>query len=348
MARGVIALLGSGETAPGMVKVHRALLKRLDPVRAVTLDSAYGFQENVEQVTGKIIEYFATSLRTRILPLSLMRHESASDDERLLVRAGVQNANYVFAGPGSPSYALNQWRPLGLVEDLADVLENDGVVCFASAAALTLGSHSVPVYEIYKVGEDPRWLSGLNLLSRLGLNCAVIPHFDNAEGRNYDTRFCYIGERRLRELEDQLPAGTGILGVDEHTALLIDLAEQTISVTGRSHGHWRLDGSAEVLENGTTIPIAQLRGTARVPLETTPSAPSTSPRDLSDLLARLSGPAAFDAAPLIESIVQLRLEAKSQGDFALADRLRAVLVGVGVEVRDTPEGTQWSLPERGD
>jgi len=30
-----------------MTKVHRQLLKRLDPVRAVSLDTAYGFQANV-------------------------------------------------------------------------------------------------------------------------------------------------------------------------------------------------------------------------------------------------------------------------------------------------------------
>ncbi len=53
---------------------------------------------------------------------------------------------------------------------------------FASAAALTLGRWTVPVYEIYKVGEDPHWLEGLDLLSQTGIDGAVIPHFDNAEG----------------------------------------------------------------------------------------------------------------------------------------------------------------------
>ena len=34
-------------------------------------------------------------------------------------------------------------------------------VLFASAAALTLGSHTMPVYEIYKAGIDPHWVPGL-------------------------------------------------------------------------------------------------------------------------------------------------------------------------------------------
>ncbi|MDE3064871.1 MAG: hypothetical protein KGJ36_04280, partial [Acidobacteriota bacterium] len=189
MGTGVIALLGSGETAPGMTKVHRDLLARLDPVRAVNLDSAYGFQLNVPQMTEKLLEYFATSLTTAVTPLSLPSYEGASEVQRAVFRDGVRTANFVFAGPGSPSWALAQWSPLGLADDLWTVLDAGGVICFASAAALTLGAHTAPIYEIYKVGlPAPHWLDGLDLMGRLGLDCAVIPHYDNREGANYDTR----------------------------------------------------------------------------------------------------------------------------------------------------------------
>ena len=53
---------------------------------------------------------------------------------------------------------------------------------FATAAALTLGAFTVPVYEIYKVGEDPHWLEGLDVLGSVGLSVAVVPHYNNAEG----------------------------------------------------------------------------------------------------------------------------------------------------------------------
>lgn len=52
---------------------------------------------------------------------------------------------------------------------------------------------------------------------------AVVPHYDNAEGRIHDTRFCYMGERRLRMLEKQVPEAAAILGVDEDTAVVLDL-----------------------------------------------------------------------------------------------------------------------------
>ena len=36
-----------------------------------------------------------------------------------------------------------------------------------SAAAVTLGGFAVPVYEVYKVGADPEWVEGLDLLREL-------------------------------------------------------------------------------------------------------------------------------------------------------------------------------------
>ena len=74
------------------------------------------------------------------------------------------------------------------------------------------------MYEIYKVGDDPHWLDGLDLLGRRpACAAAVVPHYDNAEGGTHDTRFCYMGERRLRGLERELPDDVFVLGVDGHT-----------------------------------------------------------------------------------------------------------------------------------
>jgi len=99
----------------------------------------------------------------------------------------------VFAGPGSPTYALRQWRDTPVPDLIAGKLRDGGVVCFASAAALTLGSHAIPVYEIYKAGIEPHWVPGLDLVSPLlGSPAVIIPHYDNAEGGHHDTRLCYL------------------------------------------------------------------------------------------------------------------------------------------------------------
>ena len=142
---------------------------------------------------------------------------------------------------------------------LAEKLRSGGAVVFSSAAALTLGVATVPVYEIYKVGLDPYWVHGLDVLSEIGLNVAVIPHYDNQEGGNHDTRFCYLGERRLAMLEPELPDGAFVLGIDEHTGVVIDLDADTAEIVGKGAVTLRRDGESVRLEAGQTVPVDTLR-----------------------------------------------------------------------------------------
>jgi len=172
----------------------------------------------------------------------------------------------VFAGPGSPTYALRQWRGTGVPEALLDVARHGGTLVFGSAAACTLGTHAIPVYEIYKVGEEPHWEPGLDLLGRLtGLEAVVVPHFDNTEGGGHDTRYCYLGEQRLASMEAQLADEIGVLGVDEHTALLVDVEARTAWVAGNGVVTVRRRGRSLTLAAGSAIGLdrldALLRGT---------------------------------------------------------------------------------------
>ncbi len=244
-----------------MARVHRLLVERLGaaPVDAVLLDSPYGFQENADEISLRTISYF----RNLQIPLAVASWPTADDAlrrERALVRA--KDANYVFSGPGSPTYALKVWEPSRLRNVLGDKLTNGGCVAFSSAAAATLGVATVPVYEIYKVGATPYWAPGLDLLAQLGLRAAVIPHYDNAEGGTHDTRFCYLGERRLRALESMLDADTVVLGVDEHTAAVFDLDADTVTVLGRAALTMRRQAISTVFPSGVTVPIDELRAIA--------------------------------------------------------------------------------------
>jgi hypothetical protein len=154
------------------------------------------------------------------------------------------------------------WAHSPLPDVLAGKLERGGCVAFASAAAATLGVVSLPVYEIYKVGTTPFWAGGLDLLAHIGLRAAVIPHYDNTEGGTHDTRFCYLGERRLRRLESMLPADTVVLGVDEHTAAVFDLDKDAVTVLGRAGLTLRRQGMSTVFPSGTTVAIDELRAVA--------------------------------------------------------------------------------------
>ena len=258
----ILTIMGSGETAPTMVKVHRAVLDRVGQ-GAVLLDTPYGFQENADDISAKTREYFAQSVGYPI-EVAVLRSSSVDAVTHDRAIALVTGATYVFAGPGSPTYALAQWKNTPMADVLREKLRSTGAVTFASAAALTLGIATLPVYEIYKAGHRPAWLEGLNLLeSGTGLRAAVIPHYDNAEGGHHDTRFCYLGERRLAQLEEDLPDDAFALGVDEHTGLVIDLDTRVAEIVGRGAVTVRRHGTSTSFVSGTTVPIEELAASRR-------------------------------------------------------------------------------------
>jgi cyanophycinase-like exopeptidase len=256
----LLVIMGSGETSPTMSKVHREVFARLGPppVPAVLLDTPFGFQENADDIVAKAVTYFRESVNR---PVGVASYRSANevgslDHETALTR--VRDARWVFSGPGSPSYALRQWRASRIPSLLADKLRSGGCLTFASAAAVTLGPFALPVYEIYKVGQAPFWLEGLDLMGEMGLPAVVVPHFDNAEGGTHDTRYCWMGEARLSALEAQLPDEVFILGVDEHTACILDVDAGTASVAGRATVTVRRRGRMAKLGPGETVTIATL------------------------------------------------------------------------------------------
>jgi hypothetical protein len=309
-----------------------------------------------------------------------------------------------------------------------------------------LGRWTVPVYEIYKAGADPVWVDGLDLLGPAGLDVAVIPHYDNAEGGTHDTRYCYLGEARLRAMEAQLPPGAWVLGVDEHTACIFDFPAGTFTVLGLGSVTVRRQGESVTLPTGHRMGIDALkvlaaRGVGGGGAAATSAGPpgagaqgqpdaeaagvdgpeaGDSPLDAgalarpggsqSPLTAEASGiSAAFDdalahrdaraateallqleatlhawsadtfesddmdraraglrrnllhlgeaagpglrdprelAQPWVEALLVERDEARRSRRFADADRVRKSLEVAGVEVRDTPAGTEWDLRPR--
>lgn len=279
----VLVVMGSGETAPTMVTPHRETVARFRAApKAVLLDTPYGFQENAAEISQRAIDYFAQRVQLAIEVAGFPGPLAGDPRERsqhptAAVLARVRSADLIFSGPGSPTYALGTWRGSSVPEALADKLAHGGAVVFASAAAVTVGRFSLPVYEIYKVGQPIHWLDGLDLLSPLGFgpNCVVVPHFDNAEGGTHDTRFCYMGERRLRALEEMLPEDAWILGVDEHTALVIDLDAREATVSGRAGVTVRRRGVMERLPAGTRVSLGELTAAARGATKANASTPAT-------------------------------------------------------------------------
>ncbi len=255
----LLTIMGSGETAPTMVKVHRAVRDRLGPdASGVLLDTPYGFQRNADDLSARAVAYFRDSVGMTMTPSDFRSSADLEGQKGAAITARMAAAPLLFSGPGSPSYALRQWAGTLVPGLLAEKLALGGAVTFASAAALTLGALTVPVYEIYKVGEEPRWLEGLDLLSKVGIPAIVIPHYDNAEGGTHDTRYCYLGEERLADLESEIPDGMFVLGVDEHTAITFDLDSASAVIAGNGRVTLRVNGRSSFLEAGDVVPTAHL------------------------------------------------------------------------------------------
>jgi hypothetical protein len=256
----LLTIMGSGETAPTMVKVHRSVVERLGPgpVHGLLLDTPFGFQTNASEIAARAVTYFRDSVGATLDVAGLRRAGDLEGSAGDAIIARLAATPLVFAGPGSPTYALRQWEGTLVPPVLAEKLALGGALTFASAAALTLGVVTVPVYEVYKVGEDPRWVPGLDLLAVIGLHVALIPHYDNAEGGTHDTRFCYLGEDRLAGLERELPEGAFVLGVDEHTALCMDLDAERASVAGHGGVTVRVQGRSTRIEAGETMALGRI------------------------------------------------------------------------------------------
>ncbi len=302
--------MGSGEIAPTMAKVHRALFDRFEPrsdVPATLIDTPYGFQENADDLTARIVDYFRLNIG-REMAVASYRSRAADAVETATAMARIGEGRFILAGPGSPSYALAHWAGGPIPGALATKLSAGGVVTMASAAALTIGLVTIPVYEIYKVGADPSWLEGLDLLGpATGLRAAVVPHYDNAEGGNHDTRFCYMGERRLAMLERAMPEGAFVLGVDSHTALVLDLERQTAEVFGLGGVTVRVDGRSRVFPTGVATTIEALDEAARDLRAGTSRDPSSSRpkrRRRSPTIHPMASPASLDR-PLRDEVAQL-------------------------------------------
>src|SRR5207248_3333743 len=163
------------------------------------------------------------------------------------------------------------------------------------------------------------WLPGLDVLSAIGIHAAVVPHWDNTDGTNHDTRYCFLGERRFGQLEGQLPDDVFVLGIDEHTAVLIDLDARLATVRGRGGVTIRRKGEEVVHASGHALHLDEL--TAALPDAVSAGQPAEKARAADDQLAREVVALRTEATalerraslvePLVGELVRMRAEARA-------------------------------------
>lgn len=282
---GTLTLIGSGEMTPGMASVHRRVMELIDgPVRPAFIDTPAGFELNVAGIAAKAVDYFREHFD---LDLAVASFPSAADATPVTMERAMQTlrrANYIFSGPGSPTYAVRNWRNTPIFETIAGKVGAGAHLVLASAATLAMGRFTIPVYEIYKVGEDPHWVEGLDLLGRYGLDLAIVPHWNNTSGGTHDTTRCFIGESRFRPLAATLPTSTTVLGIDEYTACILMLREQRGEVIGAGGVTIQRADKVHVVANGQSFSFDLLRPAAGLASE----APAVPPPDQAAALLEIA------------------------------------------------------------
>ncbi|WP_174842869.1 cysteinyl-tRNA synthetase [Candidatus Oscillochloris fontis] len=335
---GMIALLGSGETAPSSGVVYDRLTRHAEPpLQVAVLETPAGFQPNSESVAAKVADFLRVrlqSLRPDIALVPARARGTAFSPDDPAISAALLHSDMIFLGPGSPTYAVRQLAGSLAWQRLQARHRRGAALVTASAATIAMGRLALPVYEIYKVGADLHWQPGLDLLGPYGLSLIFLPHWNNSDGgTELDTSCCFMGRARSTQLLALLPPEQTVIGIDEHTGLVLDLGAGHAQVLGR--------GGVTVMRGGETRSYARREQFALTdlgpfqmidPAQGIPPAVWAASASQPDRSSSSSPPAA------IMAWVEQREIARAQRDWAAADRLRAHIVAAGWQVRDTPDG----------
>lgn len=338
MPIGQIAFLGSGETSLAGGRLFETLARNLpDQLNISLLETPAGFELNSAQVTGRVAEFMETRLQNYkpqidVIPARKRGTDFSPDDPEILKPLLI--ADMIFMGPGSPTYAVRQLKD-SLAWDILRARHRLGAtLVFASAATISVGAWALPVYEIFKVGEDVHAVPGLNLFDDFGLTLSFIPHWNNAEGgEDLDTSRCFVGLDRFNQWCDEVPIENTTLGLDEHTGLIIDFEAEECQVHGVSSVSLVRECDPEIYATGATFPLSEL-GEVRIP-ETVEAG---IPDEVWEMVTTAKEREDEGPPDEVRALVEKRQKARDEKNWEESDRLRDEIAELGWQVQDTPEG----------
>lgn len=338
---GKLILFGSGETSEAGKRIHRKIFQTIPQLAKIAiLETPAGFQPNSKNVAKEIASVFNFSLKefvssTVIVPARKKGTDFSPDNPSLLKL--LDHADYIFLGPGSPTYAVSQLKRSLALKLMLKKWKHGTTLCLSSAAAIAAGKYTLPVYEIYKAGADLYWEKGLNILNLINFPGIVITHWNNTEGGKYlDTSRGFMGKERFLKLTKLLPEKTPILGIDEHSAIVFDFSNNCFLVEGvggvtlkssskevkfMSGKCYSLDSLSKIKVIETKKPeIKKTKKSQKMQVKKTIKI-SLLPKNIQQLLLQ-------------------REEAKKKKDFKTSDILRNKLFDLGYKVEDFSDGSQ--------
>ncbi len=313
---GPLVLFGSGEMDSSGRRVHELLVKSFPaPVKIALVTTPAGFEASPDFWYAKLRQFLIKGLANFKPQITLTNKKLP------------EKVDYIHAGAGSPTYAARVFKSSSLWQVMIERWRRGAALSLASASALAAGRFVLPVYEIYKAGEELHWQEGLNLFSRFDLDLTIVTHWNNQEGgQDIDTSRCFMGKKRWRKLLKLLPAETTVIGIDELTSLIFWLDQKIIAVFGKGQVVLINQNKEIKLDSGKYYHLETLSRFRLVK--------AFAPK-MSRPIAR-----AVTLSAAGRRLIQARERARQQKNFKLADKLRQKLLRLGYEVRDSADFQQ--------
>ena len=339
MTLGRIAFLGSGETSLAGGRIFESLARLIpDPLHVSVLETPAGFELNASIVAARVGDFLKTRLQNYKPTIDLIparKQGTEFSPNNIEILKPLLRANIIFMGPGSPTYLARQLHG-SLAWDIIRARHRLGAtLIFSSAATISVGAWVLPVYEIYKVGEDVHAKEGLNFFSDLGMDLSFVPHWNNAEGgTDLDTSRCFVGIERFDQWLKLLPPENILVGLDEHSGIIMDFEKGTCDVHGVSSVSVVKNTSMEMFPAGAKFSLNELGNF-----------------NLSDPIEKGIRPEVWEmvlnASKAIDEetppdealkLLEQRKDARARKDFAESDRLRGQIAELGWIVQDGKDG----------
>lgn len=339
MTLGRIAFLGSGETSLAGGRIFESLARLIpEPLHVSVLETPAGFELNASIVAARVGDFLKIRLQNYKPTIDLIparKQGTEFSPNNIEILKPLLRANIIFMGPGSPTYLARQLHG-SLAWDIIRARHRLGAtLIFSSAATISVGAWVLPVYEIYKVGEDVHAKEGLNFFSDLGMDLSFVPHWNNAEGgTDLDTSRCFVGIERFDQWLKLLPPENILVGLDEHSGIIMDFEKGTCDVHGVSSVSVVKNTSMEMYPAGAKFSLNELGNF-----------------NLSDPIGKGIRPEVWEmvlnASKAIDEetppdealkLLEQRKDARARKDFAESDRLRGQIAELGWIVQDGKDG----------
>ncbi len=343
---GVIILLGSGETLPSSGKAHEYAARRMPPDPQIAiLETPAGFELNADRVAGKIkdfLEVRLTNYNPHIFQVPARKKDTEFSPDDPEIVTPLYQADEILLGPGSPTYAVRQLQDSLAYEIINARIQMGAALVLSSAATLAFGRFTIPVYEIFKVGEEIHWKDGLDFFGAFNLPLSIVPHWNNNDGGDeVDTSRCYIGRTRFDALFELLPKDQVFLGIDDHTSIAIDLDTRNCQVMGNGRVTVLKTGEEYIFASGQNFDLS-LIGDPFIPNAGAGIDPDVWAQAVAAHQQRHTQ-AAQAPPPPPEDVIALVTEretARAGEDWFASDELREEIASLGWQVNDTLDGPE--------